>query len=110
MCVALPMEVLSVKGFEARCRLAGRDGEERLVDVSMLEPPQPGDWLLVFRDQAIRAVSAEEAKEVENALRATELVMEGDESEENIRAGFGDLIDREPPLPEHLRALVGRKA
>lgn len=108
MCVALPMEVLSVNAFQACCRQA--DGGERLVDVSMLEPVKAGDWVLVFRDEAIRAVSAEEAREVENALRATALVMEGDESEANIRAGFGDLIDREPPLPEHLRALVGRKA
>ena len=35
-------------------------------------------------------------------------VMAGDVDDETIRSGFGDLIDRGPELPEHLRALVGR--
>ena len=32
--------------------------------------------------------------------------MAGEADEAAIRAGFGDLIDREPELPEHLRRLV----
>ena len=38
------------------------------------------------------------------------MVMDGATDEATIRSGFGDLIDRGPELPEHLRALVGKKS
>ena len=95
MCIALPMKIVALEEMKARCE---RKGSEVVVDISMIDPPKPGDWLLVFQDRAIRAIEA--------ALKATALAMAGEADEAAIRAGFGDLIDREPELPEHLRRLV----
>ena len=91
------MKIVALEEMKARCE---RKGSEVVVDISMIDPPKPGDWLLVFQDRAIRAIDEAEASEIEAALKATALAMAG------IRAGFGDLIDREPELPEHLRRLV----
>lgn len=112
MCVAIPMRVEALQGGAARCARAAEAGTGAgvLVDISLLEALQPGDWVLVFRDEALRVVSREEAMEVENALRATAAVMAGDASEETIRAGFADLIDREPPLPPHLQRLAAENS
>ena len=115
MCVAIPMRVEALQGGAARCARAAEAGTGAgvLVDISLLEAPealQPGDWVLVFRDEALRVVSREEAMEVENALRATAAVMAGDASEETFRAGFADLIDREPPLPPHLQRLAAENS
>lgn len=106
MCIALPMKVLKVEEMKALCE---RNGRRMEVDCSMIEPPAADEWLLVFQERAIRAVSAEEAAEIEAALGATALAMTGEADEAAIRAGFGDLIDREPELPPHLRAQVGRR-
>lgn len=103
MCIALPMKIVALEEMKARCE---RKGNEVVVDISMIEPPKPGDWLLVFQDRAIRAIDEAEASEIEAALKATALAMAGEADEAAIRAGFGDLIDREPELPEHLRRLV----
>mgnify|MGYP003105296694 FL=1 len=55
-------------------------------------------------------MSEDEVREVNDALSALADVMAGDATEETIRAGFPDLVDREPELPEHLKALVGKRA
>ena len=130
MCVAIPMRVRSVDGFEARCErsaaaagglcgpctpafdwdVPAQEGASSCVNVTLAMLDEPGDWLLVFRDEAIRRVTEEEAREVAAALEATAAVMAGDLSDENIRAGFADLVDREPPLPEHLKKLVDAQA
>ena len=115
MCVAIPMRVEALQGGAARCARAAEagTGAGELVDISLLEAPealQPGDWVLVFRDEALRVVSREEAMEVENALRATAAVIAGDASEETIRAGSADPIDREPPLPPHLQRLAAENS
>lgn len=103
MCIAIPMKIVGLEEMKARC---ARKGEEIEVDISMIEPPQPDGWLLVFQNRAIREIDESEAREVEAALAATALAMTGEADEDAIRAGFGDLIDREPELPEHLRKLV----
>lgn len=103
MCIAIPMKIVALEEMKARCARKGRELE---VDISMIEPPQPDGWLLVFQNRAIREIDEEEAREVEAALAATALAMAGEADEEAIRAGFGDLIDREPQLPEHLKKLV----
>ena len=93
MCIALPMKVLESGPMMVVCE---RNGRRLEVDCSMID--QPAD------------VPVEEAGagKMEAALGATARVMAGDVDEETIRSGFGDLIDRGPELPEHLRALVGR--
>ena len=97
MCIALPMKVLESGPMMIVCE---RNGRRLEVDCSMIDQPAVGAWLLVFQNRALR--------EIEAALGATARVMAGDVDDETIRSGFGDLIDRGPELPEHLRALVGR--
>ena len=114
MCIALPMKVLESGPMMVVCE---RNGRRLEVDCSMIDQPAVGAWLLVFQNRALREIEAcparremeeAEAGEIEAALGATARVMAGDVDEETIRSGFGDLIDRGPELPEHLRALVGR--
>ena len=100
MCIALPMKVLESGPMMIVCE---RNGRRLEVDCSMIDQPAVGAWLLVFQNRAIREIDETEAGEIEAAR-----VMAGDADEETIRSGFGDLIDRAPELPEHLRALVGR--
>jgi hydrogenase expression/formation protein HypC len=61
MCIAIPMQVSEVDGFNAQCTAKG---VERLVSLWQLqeEAVLPGDWVMVHVDQAIRKVSAEEAR------------------------------------------------
>ena len=105
MCIALPMKVLESGPMMVVCE---RNGRRLEVDCSMIDQPAVGAWLLVFQNRALREIEEAEAGEIEAALGATARVMAGDVDEETIRSGFGDLIDRGPELPEHLRALVGR--
>ena len=105
MCIAFPMQVISCNEVSARCSRPNREVE---VDITMIEPPKPGEWLLVFQDRALRPITEEEARDIEAALGATALAMMGEAGEDDIRAGFSDLVDREPELPPHLRALVGK--
>ena len=61
MCLAIPMQVTAVEGFEARCEAKG---VERTVSLFMLqsEPVGPGDCVLVHVGYAIKKISAEEAR------------------------------------------------
>lgn len=62
MCLAIPMEITRVDGYDARC--AAR-GVERDVSLFLLqgEPLVPGDFVLVHVGYAIQKISAEEARE-----------------------------------------------
>jgi hydrogenase expression/formation protein HypC len=60
MCLAIPMCITAVDGFNARCEARGiyRD-----VSLFMLqdEPPEIGDFVMVSVGQAVRKVTPEEA-------------------------------------------------
>jgi hydrogenase expression/formation protein HypC len=60
MCLAVPMQIKSVRGFSATCEA---HGIEREVSVFMLqgEPLEPGDHVLVHVGYAIQKVTPEEA-------------------------------------------------
>ena len=45
MCLGIPMQVISVSETMALCR--GPDGET-LIDILLVTPVLPGDWLLTF--------------------------------------------------------------
>jgi len=62
MCLAVPMQITAIAGFDARC--AAR-GVERDVSMFMLQGENvgPGDWVLVHVGYAIQVVSPEEARE-----------------------------------------------
>jgi hydrogenase expression/formation protein HypC len=63
------------------------------------QTPAVGDWVLVHIDTAIRAIDAEEARQIVDALAAVQAASHGDPFEHLL----ADLINREPELPEHLR-------
>lgn len=81
MCLAIPMQVLEIDGFEARCVAKGI---ERTVSLFMLqhEPISRGDHLLIHVGYAIQKLRPEEARRRWEALDEI-LAAEGD-------AGLGD--------------------
>ncbi len=104
MCLGIPLQVLEV----APDGLALCDGGDvvRPVNTGLLDQvPAVGDWLLVHVDIAIRALLDSEAKQIRDALEAVTAAAAGQPFEHLL----GDLADREPELPEHLRPSLDRK-
>ena len=101
MCLGVPMQVRSVPvAGAAVCALDQQDCGTRTVDTLLLDrPARPGDWLLVHVGVAVRALDAEEARQIADALRAATAAAAGEPFEHLL----ADLIDREPELPPHLR-------
>ena len=62
MCLAVPMQIRSIDGFNCLCEARGI---EREVSLFMMqdEPLAPGDHVLVHVGYAIQKVSAEQAEE-----------------------------------------------
>jgi len=90
------MKILDVRGIIARCTARGVIRE---VSMALLDPQPPGTWVLVNRDMAHRTLTAEEARQIDDALEALDIVMDGG----SIDHLFADLVDRTPQLPPHLR-------
>ena len=101
MCIGVPMQVSVVSGAGTAVCVGGQEGSgARTVDTLLLDSPaRPGDWLLVHVGVAIRALDAEEARQIADALRAVTAAAAGEPFEHLL----ADLIDREPQLPPHLR-------
>lgn len=61
MCLAIPMQVLEIDGFNARCEAKGI---ERTVSLFMLqhETVRPGDMLMIHVGYAIQKISLDEAR------------------------------------------------
>ncbi len=61
MCLAIPMQVIEIDGFNARCEAKGI---ERDVSLFMLqdEPPVVGDFVMVHVGYAIQKVTPQEAR------------------------------------------------
>jgi hydrogenase expression/formation protein HypC len=98
MCIGIPVRVLHADDQIAECE--GREGRVRL-DNMLVGAVAPGTWLLSFQGRALRTLSEDEAAHTTNALDALERAMRGERS--GFDAFFADLVDREPPLPEHLK-------
>ena len=96
MCLGVPMTIIETNGVSALCE---RRGERRQVSVLLLDQPPAGAQVLVFIDNAIRLLDAEEARLIDNAIDGLAAACNG----EGFDHLFADLIDREPELPEHLR-------
>lgn len=110
MCIAIPKKVLSVKKVAGGqvAMVEGNAGEEK-IDISLLDAVKEGDFILVFRSVALRKIDEAEANQISEALKCVDAVMRGEGDATTIESGFGDLIHEEPQLPEHLKALVGKK-
>jgi len=61
MCLAIPMQVIEVDGFEARCEAKG---VERKVSLFMMQDQtiEPGDFVMVHVGYAIQKVSEQDAQ------------------------------------------------
>jgi hydrogenase expression/formation protein HypC len=96
MCIGLPMQIIAHRGEWAVCE---GNGQERLIDMMLLEQQPIGTWVLVFLDTAREILTEQQALQISDALLAVQLAMQGDERIEHL---FADLVDREPRLPEFL--------
>jgi hydrogenase expression/formation protein HypC len=72
MCVAMPMQVLSVSPGHA---VVVRRGEQRRVNTALVDALAPGDWVLVFLDSARTQIDAATAAEVDATLDLVESAM-----------------------------------
>ncbi len=61
MCLGIPMEILDINGYIARC---GARGVEREVNLFLLQetPLKPGDHVIVHVGYALQKISPEEAR------------------------------------------------
>ena len=98
MCIGIPMAVEMVDGLTARA--AARDGEQRIISLALTGCQDPGTWVLVHLDTAIRVLEQGEAMLIADAIDALGASLRGD-SFEHL---FADLIGRTPQLPPHLRS------
>lgn len=60
MCLAIPSKILEINGTRARVDLEGNVLE---ADISLIEEPEAGDWVLVHAGFAIEKLTSEEAEE-----------------------------------------------
>ena len=61
MCLGIPMQVVAVDGYVARCTAKGVDRDVSLF-LLQHEPPAPGDFVLVHVGYAIQTLTAHEAR------------------------------------------------
>lgn len=101
MCLGIPLRIIATLSPGAALGACeGPGAEPRPVDTTLLdEPPGVGDWLLVHVNVAIRPLAAGEARQISDALLAVRAAAAG----EPFAHLLGDLINREPQLPAHLR-------
>ena len=76
MCLAVPAEILSVSpnGSDA---MASIGGIEKPVDVSLIDHPVPGDWVIVHVGFALNRIDAKEAEETLRILESAGKLREG---------------------------------
>lgn len=61
MCLAVPMQVIQLDEFDARCSVKGVERDVSLARV-MDEPIGIGDWVMVYLGCVLRRISAEDAR------------------------------------------------
>lgn len=70
MCVAVPFELKEINGAEA---VAVRGGLSRQINISFIQDPQPGEYVLVHAGFAIEKVdSAQAVSDLQTAARLQE--------------------------------------
>lgn len=99
MCIGIPMQVIEADSRHALCE--GR-GERRRVNTALVGEVAPGDWLLVFLDDAREPIDAARAAEVNAALDLVAGAMLGAETPADV-----DFVLPSQMTPEQLRALTG---
>ena len=61
MCLATPMQLVRV---EDEYGFVEHDGKEYKVELSLIDKPQVGDWLLAHGELAVSRIPCEDAKEI----------------------------------------------
>lgn len=74
MCIGIPMQVDAIEPGFARCR--GR-GEARRVSTLLVGDCAPGDWLLVFLDDARERIDDVRAAEIDSTLDLLQYALGG---------------------------------
>ncbi len=72
MCLAVPAKIVELNGANATISV---DGAVREVDVSLIEEPRLGDYVLVHAGFAITKVKHEEAVDIGRSLKELKDVM-----------------------------------
>jgi len=67
LCLAVPGRIISLEGTGATVDLSGNTIE---VDVSLIEDPSVGDWVIVHAGFALERVDEEAARETIALVRA----------------------------------------
>ena len=72
MCLAVHARIIAVDpaGLEAKADFGGIEKE---IDVSLIEEPKPGDWVIVHVGFALTRIDEKEAEEPLALLRSTGL-------------------------------------
>lgn len=72
MCLAVPARIIAVDpaGLEAK---ADFGGIEKTIDVSLIEDPMAGEWVIVHVGFALNRIDEKEAEETLALLRSTGL-------------------------------------
>lgn len=99
MCIGIPMQVIEADGRFALC--TGR-GEHRRINTSLVGDVVPGDWLLVFLDDAREQIDADRAAEVNAALDLVLGAMQGTDLSGDIDFALPSQMS-----PEQMKALTG---
>ena len=102
MCIGIPMQVIAPEGRHALCE--GR-GERRRINVALIGDVLPGDWLLVFLDDARERITAARAIEVNAAL---DLVLGAMQGEHNPLADIAFALPSQMSAAQ-MRALTGKE-
>lgn len=100
MCIGTPVQVMHVEACHAVCR--DRAGATCRIDLLLVGDQLPGTWLMSFMGTARKVMSAAEAARVGAALDAVQSLLDG--GTPDLDVAFSDLIEREPQLPDFLRA------
>lgn len=104
MCIGIPMQVVEAHGLYAICQDPQGTME---VDTRLVGQARAGQWLLVFLGTAREILDETTALSMRDAVSAMQRIMTGDTRVDQL---FSDLIDREPPVPDHLKPLIGDKS
>lgn len=100
MCIGIPMQVIESDGRFALCE--GR-GERRRIHTALVGEVVPGDWLLVFLDDAREPIDAARAAEVNAALDLVLGAMQGADLAVDIDFALPSQMNA-----DQLRALTGQ--
>ena len=100
MCIGIPMQVIEADSRFALCE--GR-GERRRINTALVGEVVPGDWLLVFLDDARESIDAARAAEVNTALDLVLGAMQGADLAVDIDFALPSQMNA-----DQLRALTGQ--